>query len=158
MAPLSEARPLRLCRFDERSRAIAVGFLEPVTGSIRLGAAVSVGIWQAREVHKTGGPTMKVHALLASAVLLASPAVFAQDDLCQLNLQEIDDNMATNTATLGEPAKSQVDEYVKQARQAQQSGDTEACIAHSTKALQELKGPGSTGSGGTAGSGSGGGN
>jgi hypothetical protein len=100
---------------------------------------------------------MKVHALLASAVLLASPAVFAQDDLCQLNLQEIDDNMATNT-TLGEPAKSQVDEYVKQARQAQQSGDTEACIAHSTKALQELKGPGSTGSGGTAGSGSGGGN
>jgi len=101
---------------------------------------------------------MKVHALLASAVLLASPVVFAQDDLCQLNLQEIDDNMATNTATLGEPAKSQVDEYVKQARQAQQSGDTEACIAHSTKALQELKGPGSTGSGGTAGSGSGGGN
>jgi hypothetical protein len=100
---------------------------------------------------------MKVHALLASAVLLASPAVFAQD-LCQTNLQEIDDNMATNTATLGEPAKSQVDEYVKQARQAQQSGDTEACIAHSTKALQELKGPGSTGSGGTAGSGSGGGN
>ncbi|ESQ98189.1 hypothetical protein F753_17195 [Stutzerimonas chloritidismutans AW-1] len=100
---------------------------------------------------------MKVHALLASAVLLASPAVFAQDDLCQLNLQEIDDNMATNT-TLGEPAKSQVDEYVKQARQAQQSGDTEACIAHSTKALQELKGPGSTGSGGTSGSGSGAGN
>lgn len=101
---------------------------------------------------------MKVHALLASAVLLASPAVFAQDDLCQLNLQEIDDNMATNTATLGEPAKSQVDEYVKQARQAQQSGDTEACIAHSTKALQELNGPGSTGSGGTSGSGSGAGN
>jgi len=101
---------------------------------------------------------MKVHALLASAVLLASPAVFAQQDLCQTNLQEIDDNMATNTATLGEPAKSKVEEYVQQARQAQQSGDTEACIAHSTKALQELKGPpGSSGSGGTAGSGSGGG-
>ena len=75
---------------------------------------------------------MKVHALLASAVLLASPAVFAQQDLCQTNLQEIDDNMATNTATLGEPAKSKVEEYVQQARQAQQSGDTEACIAHST--------------------------
>ena len=59
---------------------------------------------------------MKVHALLASAVLLASPAVFAQNDLCQTNLQEIDDNMATNTATLGEPAKSKVEEYVKQAR------------------------------------------
>ena len=99
---------------------------------------------------------MKVHALLASAVLLASPAVFAQQDLCQTNLQEIDDNMATNTATLGEPAKSKV-EVCPTGRQAQQSGDTEACIAHSTKALQELKGPGSSGSSGAAGSGSGGG-
>ena len=79
-------------------------------------------IRQAREVHKTGGPTMKVHALLASAVLLASPAVFAQNNLCQTNLQEIDDNMATNTATLGEPAKSKVEEYVKQARQAHAQG------------------------------------
>ena len=101
---------------------------------------------------------MKVHALLASAVLLASPAVFAQQDLCQTNLQEIDDNMATNTATLGEPAKSKVEDIPTGPPGTQQSGDTEACIAHSTKALQELKGPGSSGSGGTAGSGSGGGN
>ena len=102
---------------------------------------------------------MKRFALYAAAALLASPAAFAADkDLCEINMQEIDDNMATNTATLGEPAKSKVEEYVQQARQAQQSGDTEACIAHSTKALQELKGPGSSGSGGTAGSGSGGGN
>ncbi|MGE4407686.1 hypothetical protein [Pseudomonas sp.] len=101
---------------------------------------------------------MKLHALLASAILLASPAAFAQQDLCQTNLQEIDDNMATSMATLGEPAKSKIEEYVQQAKQAQQAGDTEACIAHSTKALQELKGPGSTGSGGTSGSGSGAGN
>ncbi|WP_312243569.1 hypothetical protein [Stutzerimonas nitrititolerans] len=98
---------------------------------------------------------MKRFALLATAALLASPAAFADTNLCQTNLQEIDDNMATNMATLGEPAKSQVEEYVEQARQAQQSGDTEACIAHTTKALQELKGPGSSGSGGTSGTGSG---
>lgn len=102
---------------------------------------------------------MKRFAVLAAAALLASPAAFAADmNLCQTNLQEVDDNMATNMATLGEPAKSQVEEYVKQARQAQQSGDNEACIAHSTKALQELKGPGSSGSGGSSGTGSGSGN
>lgn len=102
---------------------------------------------------------MKRFALFATAALLASPAAFAaSNDLCQTNLQEIDDNMATSMATLGEPAKSQVEELVGQARQAQQSGDKEACITHSTKALQELKGPGSTGSGGTSGSGSGAGN
>jgi len=150
--------PFRLWHFDERSCAIAVGISEPLTGSIRLGAAISAVFRQAREVHKTGGLTMKIHALLASAVLLASPAVFAAQDLCQTNLQEIEDNMATQSTTLGEPAKSQVEEHVMQAKQAQQAGDTEGCIAHSTKALQELKGPGSSGSGGTAGSGSGAGN
>lgn len=102
---------------------------------------------------------MKRFALYAAAAMLASPAAFAADkDLCELNMQEIDDNMATTMATLGEPAKSKVDKHLQQARQAQQAGDTEACIAHSTKALQELKGPGSSGSGGTSGSGSGSGN
>lgn len=102
---------------------------------------------------------MKRFAILATAALLASPAAFAADmNLCETNLQEIDDNMATTMATLGEPAKSQTEEHVAQAKSAQQSGDTEACITHSTKALQELKGPGSSGSGGTSGSGSGAGN
>lgn len=99
---------------------------------------------------------MKKFALLAAAALIASPAAFAADkDLCQLNLQEIDDNMATSQATLGEPARGTVEELVSQARQAQQAGNTEECIAHSTKALQEVKGPGSSGSSGTSGSGSG---
>lgn len=102
---------------------------------------------------------MKRFALYAAAALLASPGAFAANkDLCEINMQEIENNMATTMATLGEPAKSQVEEHLEQARQAQQAGDTEACIAHSTKALQELKGPGSSGSGGTSGSGSGAGN
>lgn len=102
---------------------------------------------------------MKRYALYAAAALLACPAAFAADkDLCEINMQEINDNMATGTATLGEPSKSKVDEHLQQARQAQQSGDTEGCIAHSTKALQELKGPGGTGSSGSSGSGSGAGN
>jgi len=97
---------------------------------------------------------MKTFALFAAAALIASPAAFAADkDLCQLNMQEIDDNMATSQATLGEPALSEVEDLIKQARQAQQSGDTETCIAHSTKALQELEGPGSSGSSSTSGTG-----
>ncbi|WP_181295756.1 hypothetical protein [Pseudomonas sp. Q2-TVG4-2] len=100
---------------------------------------------------------MKKFALLAAAALIASPAAFAADkDLCQINMQEIEDNLATGQAiTLGEPASSQVEDLVKQARQAQQAGDTEACIVHTTKALQELEGPGSSGSSGTSGTGSG---
>jgi hypothetical protein len=99
---------------------------------------------------------MKKFALLAAAALIASPAAFAADkNLCQLNMQEIEDDMATSRATLGEPRRSEVEELIKQARQAQQSGDTETCIAHTTKALQELEGPGSSGSTGTSGTGSG---
>lgn len=102
---------------------------------------------------------MKKFALFAAAALIASPAAFAVDkNLCQLNLQEIEDNMATSKATLGEPARTQVQDLIKQARQSQQSGDVEACIAQSTKALQELEGPGSSGSTGSAGTGSGTGN
>ena len=96
---------------------------------------------------------MKKFALFAAAALIASPAVFAADkDLCQLNLQEIDDNMATNKATLGDPARGEVQDLIKKARDAKQS---ETCIAQSTKALQMLEGPGSTGSTGSAGTGSG---
>ena len=99
---------------------------------------------------------MKKFALFAAAALIASPAVFAADkDLCQLNLQEIDDNMATNKATLGDPARGEVQDRITTARDAKQSGDTETCIAQSTKALQMLEGPGSTGSTGSAGTGSG---
>jgi len=98
---------------------------------------------------------MKRFAMLATAALLASPAAFAADkDLCQINMQEIQDNMTTNQATLGEPARSQVEEYTNQAREAQQAGDTEKCITLTTQALQRLKGPGSSESG-TAGSSSG---
>lgn len=102
---------------------------------------------------------MKKFALFAAAALIASPAAFAADKtLCELNLQEIDDNMTVNQATLGEPARSEIEELVSQAKQAHQAGNTEECIAHSTKAMQKLKGPGSSGASGTAGSGSGAGN
>ena len=73
---------------------------------------------------------MKIHVLLASAALLASPAVFAEDDLCAINLQEIENNMATNTVTLGEPARSQVEELTQKAKQAQQAGEEQTANLH----------------------------
>ncbi|WP_120995947.1 hypothetical protein JQR85_13465 [Stutzerimonas urumqiensis] len=92
-------------------------------------------------------------ALLAAAALLASPAAFAADEnLCQLNMQELDDALATDV-TIGTPVEGEVKELMKQAKQAQQSGNIEECIVHTTKALQLLELPGSSSD--TAGAGSG---
>lgn len=99
---------------------------------------------------------MKPFALVATAVLLASPAAFADDkNLCEINMAELENNMATNMNTLGTPAEGEVQELMKQAKQAQSSGNTEECITHTTKALQLIEGPGSSTSPGSAGSGSG---
>ncbi|MCI0911761.1 hypothetical protein [Pseudomonas putida] len=90
-------------------------------------------------------------ALFAAATLLASP-VFAADDLCTLNLQKIDDAMATAGAT-SEGLDKAVTEHVDKAKAAQAAGDTKECIAISTKVLQRLektdKGSGTAGGSGS---------
>ncbi|GGK01317.1 hypothetical protein [Pseudomonas matsuisoli] len=96
---------------------------------------------------------MKRAAFIITAALMASPA-FAED-LCAINLQQIDDATTTSAATLGDPLKQQVTDLKKEAMQAQKSGDTESCITASTQALQLLKSPAGEGSnGGGSGSGS----
>jgi hypothetical protein len=89
---------------------------------------------------------MKRTALLITAALLASPA-FAADDLCSINLQKLNDAMATNT-DIGEPLRQQVQELRMKAEQAQQVGDTEACINATTLALQRLQQPDTEGGAG----------
>ena len=83
-------------------------------------------------------------ALFAAATLLASP-VFAIDDLCAMNLQKIDDSMATAGAT---------SEGLDKAKAAQASGDTKECIAITSKVLERLektdKGSGTSGGSGGA--------
>ncbi|MBA1191035.1 hypothetical protein G7Z99_18605 [Pseudomonas entomophila] len=82
-------------------------------------------------------------ALFAAATLLASPA-FAADDLCVINLQKINNMQATNTAAnvgtveTGGPA-ADIDEQVKQAKDAQAAGDTEKCIAITSKVVTDLE-------------------
>ncbi|GLZ88096.1 hypothetical protein Pres01_41470 [Metapseudomonas resinovorans] len=89
---------------------------------------------------------MKRTALFITAALLTSP-IFAADDLCAVNLQKINDAMATNT-TLGEPLRQEVEDLRMKAEQAQQTGDTKACINHSSMALQRLQQPATDGGAG----------
>ncbi|MBB3104085.1 hypothetical protein [Azomonas macrocytogenes] len=100
---------------------------------------------------------MKTVALIAvAALLIGSQAAQAKSkNLCEINLQEIDQNLTMAKATLGEPLKTKIEEQHQQALSAQKAGDIKGCIASSTKALHLLKGPGGSGAGGSSGSGSG---
>lgn len=88
-----------------------------------------------------------ITGLFMSAALLASP-VFAADDLCSANLQKIDDQLTTMTATSESMVKS-VKEQADDARAAQKAGNDKDCIALTTKALKDLDDTTKGGDGGT---------
>ncbi|MEB0204033.1 hypothetical protein [Pseudomonas sp. CCC3.1] len=75
--------------------------------------------------------------LFVCAAMLASP-VFAAEDLCQINLQKINDAVATLNAT-SENTKDDINALVEKAKGEQAAGKTEDCIATSTLALQKLQ-------------------
>lgn len=76
-------------------------------------------------------------ALFAAATLLASPVFAADNDLCAINLQKIDDSMATMTAT-SEGLDDALKAHVKEAKDAQAAGDKDKCIEISSKVLLRL--------------------
>lgn len=78
---------------------------------------------------------MKRTALFIIAALLASP-VFAAD-LCSENLQKIDDAMQSSTSN--PQTQEEAMRLQEKAAQAQESGNTKACIAQTEKALKLLK-------------------
>jgi len=80
---------------------------------------------------------MKRTALMFACVLAASP-VFANDDLCSIHLQKIDDQLATESA-LGEATKQQIADLRQQAVQAQQTGDLESCAGYAQQAVTLLE-------------------
>lgn len=84
--------------------------------------------------------------LLAMTALLASPAVFAeqQDVTCESNMASLSDNADYNRDALTDSARQQVDEHIRMAGEAQSEGDEEGCVVHSSKALQEIRGAGSS--------------
>jgi hypothetical protein len=90
---------------------------------------------------------MKRVSMFVIAAVLAAPA-FAADDLCTVNLQKLDNAVATK-ATLPEPLKQQVADTKKKATDAQAAGDLKACGTYAQEALQLLDAPGDDGSGAT---------
>jgi len=81
---------------------------------------------------------MKLIALFFTASLLASP-VFAED-LCTVNMQKLDDMMATEM-TMAADIKVQIEDLRMQAEKARSAGDLETCGTHAAKALQMLEAP-----------------
>lgn len=77
---------------------------------------------------------MKRTALLITAALLASPAFAA--DLCSDNLQKIDAAVQANAGDA--QTQDQAMRLQEKAIQAQQAGNTKACIAQTEKALKLL--------------------
>ena len=75
--------------------------------------------------------------LFVCAAMLASP-VFAAEDLCQINLQKIDDTMATLVAT-SENTQEDINGLIEKAKGEKAKGNTEDCIATTTQALQKLQ-------------------
>ncbi|WP_295481382.1 hypothetical protein [uncultured Pseudomonas sp.] len=75
-------------------------------------------------------------AVFAAATLLASP-VFAADDLCAINLQKINDEMATTGAT-SEGLVDTLNKHIDEAKAAQAKGDNKECITITNKVLERL--------------------
>ena len=89
---------------------------------------------------------MKTLPFMALTVLLASPVALAeqQDVTCESNMASLSDNATYNRDALADSARQQIDEHIRMAGEAQSEGDEEACIVHSSKALQEIRGAGSS--------------
>ena len=77
--------------------------------------------------------------LFISAVMLASP-VFAAEDLCQINLQKINDAVA-GSGEISSDLQDNIDSTVAQAKEEQSKGTkegTQACISLTTQVLQDI--------------------
>lgn len=79
--------------------------------------------------------------LFVAAAMLASP-VFAnepaKDDLCAINLQKINDAMATSGQT-SENSSDDIKTGIEKAKSEQAEGENEVCIATTTQLLQRIQ-------------------
>lgn len=87
---------------------------------------------------------MKRSVLLITMAVLASPVL--ADDLCDSNIQKIDEAMKTDGNTTDTtPQQDQVMRLQEKAIQAKAAGDIQGCIAASSEALKLLKKSGDMG-------------
>lgn len=83
-------------------------------------------------------------ALALGALLMSSAAIAEQDVTCQSNMASLSENADYDRDGLSESARQQIDEHIRLAGEAQSEGDEEGCVVHSSKALQEIRGAGSS--------------
>ncbi|PHN29401.1 hypothetical protein [Pseudomonas sp. ICMP 460] len=77
--------------------------------------------------------------LFITAAMLASPAFAAADkDLCQINLDKINNGKAL-LATDTSGKSGEIDTAVSQAKAAHAAGDDKKCIEITAKALQDMQ-------------------
>ncbi|MBO0495981.1 hypothetical protein [Pseudomonas sp. Marseille-Q1929] len=77
--------------------------------------------------------------LFITAAMLASPVFAAGDkDLCEINLNKINDGKAT-LATDSTGKSGEIDTAVASAKAAHAAGDEKKCIEITSKALQDLQ-------------------
>ncbi|WP_300728189.1 hypothetical protein [Pseudomonas sp.] len=75
--------------------------------------------------------------LFVCAAMLASPA-FAEENLCDTNLKQIDNTLATLVAT-SENTTDDIHALVKKAKDEKAAGKVEECISTTTQAIQRLQ-------------------
>lgn len=88
---------------------------------------------------------MRTLALIFTTALLASPAAFAQDVTCTSNMQELARYSSAPLDQLSDEARTQLEDHIRLAGEAQAQGDEEGCVVHSSKALQEINSIGQEG-------------
>ena len=79
-----------------------------------------------------------IAGLFITAAMLASPVFAADKDLCQSNLQQLEDALATLPAT-SENATDNVKAALKRAQDAQKAGDDKKCIDITTGTLEKIQ-------------------
>jgi hypothetical protein len=72
--------------------------------------------------------------LLLAAALMVSGSAFAAEDLCEANLQKLQDEKVS-TGQIGQPLLDQIRGKRMEAQAAQKAGDTKKCIDLTTQAL-----------------------
>lgn len=83
-------------------------------------------------------------ALTLGALLISSAAIAEQDVTCQSNMASLSEHSDYDRDALSDSARQQIDDHVRLAGEAQSEGDEEGCVVHSSKALQEIRGAGSS--------------
>ena len=84
---------------------------------------------------------MKKPALILAAALVLPMTAMADSKLCDGNLAQLKDFLATANKTATGVKVNVVQEHLEQAEKARAAGDYESCVNHTTQALRIIRKP-----------------